>query len=84
MYSHVGRLNCMVFCVYCSGIDCASSLYSITSVAQTSKSKPSHSGTPSPSLSFSSTSPMLLSSNEPFPIGDDALPQEETYNETGE
>ena len=27
---------------------------------------------------------MLPSSNEPFPIGDDALPQEETYNETGE
>ena len=61
-------------------LDLAAMSLKSSSVAQKSKSKPSHSGAPSPALSSSSTLP---SSNEPFPIGDDVLPQEETYDGIG-
>ena len=65
-----------------SKLDLAATSLRSSSVAPTSKSKPSHSGAPSPTLSSSSTSPTLPSFKEPFPVGDDVLPQE-TYDETG-
>lgn len=55
-----------------------------SSVAQKFKSMASHSGAPSPAFSSTSTSPLLLSSNEQFPSGDDIVPKEETYDGIGQ
>jgi hypothetical protein len=54
-----------------------------SSVAQKSKSMASYSGAPSPAFSSTSTSPVLPSSNEQFPIGGDILQKEETYDGIG-
>ena len=52
-----------------------------SNVVQSSKSKPLCSGALSPALSSSSTSPTM---NEPFPICEDILPQEETDSGVGQ